>query len=697
MGPRSLFRFHDCRVQSWDEDGRTAMGLRVVKRNFHELGPGEVVFDWWLQVNAGVARPRNRTEALDRLVRLLEPLHPSTATPLIDRATGRPATWTDLAAGVEGDLMRRGVVWEDLELPVGAPWRDLPAFPEHSVTRLRISTDYAVGSPAEPAQRRPNVLAGWDFSTCNNYLSAFLAAERASPNAERRAFLAQKTRTLPLFFDTQAGMLRHGTRYPLHVGDREMTWQNLMFAVEAVRVHRLMPAEDFEPAVGGRLLMSIPRLMELVRRSGDVPAQWFDPYALSPMVQGDVPELGVVYEPWQLGTYAWLMTEAFAMTGDAVQRDEAKRVLERLLDGSLRVSVANARYSVTYDDPADFPITEIFGNAWGMAAAARLAAAAAPGEAERWRSAADAFLNSLARLTYWYESATAGDARDQAVRQAGLFRNHGGAMTGSPWENAEASLALVARLGVDAEPRPLVLKLLNLQRLNAMSFFPRCLPGAAQPGPPVTGHVADSLPIEDAYTLEHGGRHGAGGLAAYMSGMAMWYALLFERWGRADDLEVMLVSLDVPLGFETAVDCEERRFLAYNPTPQAQPTTVRLLDLLPGTYRLILRQSDGQTAERRVVRAELEPGFPLALPAGGWVRIELSRQGDGSSASATLRQQSRDRLAAAYCAIQAAATREPGAAQTAAKGDYARSLAALRQGRWAESLAASQRALDAAR
>jgi hypothetical protein len=87
----------------------------------------------------------------------------------------------------------------------------------------------------------------------------------------------------------------------------------------------------------------------------------------------------------------------------------------------------------------------------------------------------------------------------------------------------------------------------------------------------------------------------------------------------------------------------------------------------------------------------------LALPAGGWVRIELSRQGDGSSASATLRQQSRDRLAAAYCAIQAAATREPGAAQTAAKGDYARSLAALRQGRWAESLAASQRALDAAR
>ena len=698
MGPRSLFRFHDCRVQSWDEGGRTAMGWRVVKRNFHELGPGEVVFDGWLHVTAGTDRPATRLAALDRLVRLLEPLHPSRAAPLLDRVSQQPATWTELAAGTERDLMRRGVVWDDLDLPPEAPWQDGPAFPERVVTRLRVSTDYAVGSPCDPAQARPNVLAGWDFSTCNNYLSAFLAAERSRPNPEQRAFLSEKIRGVPLFYDPRAGLLRHGTRQPAHVGDREMVWQNLMFAVETARVHRLMRTEDFDPAVGGRFLMSLPSLMDLARRCGDVLPQWFNPYERVPLPQGDMPELGVVYEPWQFGTYAWLMTEAHAMTGDSAYRDEACRVLDRLLGGTLKFQVANARYTVDYDDPVEFPITEIFGNAWGMAAAARLAQGAAPAEAEHWRQASDAFLNSLARMTYWYESATAGDARDQAVRQAGLLRNHGGAMTGSPWENSEAVLAMMVRLRTEAEPRLLLLRLLNLQRVNAMSYFPRCLPDAAQAGPTVTGHAAGSLPIEDAYTLEHGGRHGAGGLAAYMSDIAMWYALLFERWATADDPAVMVVNLDAPVGFEAAVTSEQRCFLAYRPPGQAAPSTrLRFPDLAAGTYRVQVRDAGGTRLDRPATHDELATGLEVALAADAWARIELSRQAEPTADTPAQRERARDRLAVAYRVLQEAAAGPAHDRLGAAKGEYTQALAALRQGRWAESIALSEQAIAAVR
>jgi len=690
MGPRSLFRFHDCRVQSWDEDGTTAIGLRVVKRNFHELGPGQVVLDWWLHAAAGVARPRTRIEALDRLVRRLEPLHPATAPPLTDRLTGRPGTWTDLASGVTAALMRRGVVYEDLELPADEPWRDGPAFQEHVISTLRVSTDYAVGSPCDPAQARPNVLAGWDFSTCNNYLSAFLASERADPDPMRREFLAGKVHALPLFYDPRAGLLRHGTRHPLHVGDREMAWQNLMFAVEAARVHRFMRSEDFDPAVGGRLLMSLRSTMDLVRRCGDVLPQWFDPYERRALAQGDLPELGVVYEPWQLGTYAWLMSEAYSISGDALYRDEAARALNRLLGGDLRIAVTNTRYSATYADPVDFPITEIFGNAWGMAAAIRLADGAA--DAEHWLQVSDTFLNSLARMTYWYESSTVGDTRDQAVRQAGLFRNHGGAMTGSPWENAEATLAMVVRLRLDGEPRPLLLKLLNLQRINAMTYFPRCLPADAQPCPSVTAHVAAALPIEDAYTLEHGGRHGAAGLAAYMSGIAMWYALLFERWATTDDPAALVVCLDVPLGLDGALATEQRNVLVYNPSDEAKRLRVRVLGLAPATYRTTVRQVADAAAERRASAADLAAGLELALAAGGWARIEVTDPAEAVGERTALQARARDALAVAYRVLQESATAASPATLAAAKAEFAAAVTALHGGQWAEALAGATHA-----
>jgi hypothetical protein len=257
---------------------------------------------------------------------------------------------------------------------------------------------------------------------------------------------------------------------------------------------------------------------------------------------------------------------------------------------------------------------------------------------------------------------------------------------------------MVVRLRTESEPRLLLLRLLNLQRVNAMSYFPRCLPDVAQAGPTVADHVAGSLPIEDAYTLEHGGRHGAGGLAAYMSGIAMWYALLFERWGTADDAAVMVVSLDVPVGFEAAVASEQRSFLAYRPPRQdARSTRLRFPDLTSGTYRVQVRDGGGVRLDRPATSTELATGLEVALAADAWARVELSRQAEPTADTPAQRERARDRLTVAYRVLQESAAGPTHDRLGAAKSEYAQALAALRRGQWAESIALSEQAIAAVR
>ena len=80
------------------------------------------------------------------------------------------------------------------------------------------------------------------------------------------------------------------------------------------------------------------------------------------------------------------------------------------------------------------------------------------------RGDSDHFLNSLLRMTYWYESALRDDPKDRSLRNAGLFRNHGGAFTGSPWETSEAYLAMTVRLKLDRQVREAVEQFRHVER-----------------------------------------------------------------------------------------------------------------------------------------------------------------------------------------------------------------------------------------
>jgi len=685
MSPRNLFRFRDCRVQAFSEGGRSALGLRVVRRNFHELSAGDVVFDARLYAAESPAAP-SRLEALDRLVRLCAPLHPQTAALPVNRRPPYRTDWETFAAGVARNLMLPGVTWADVALP--EPWRDAPPFEDHRVDRLRVSCDYAVESACEPRFNRKAVLQGWDFSTCNNYLSGWIGYERLHPDPRQRAFLAPKVAGLPLFYDPRARLIRHGTRNPENLGDREMSWQNLMFALETVRTYRMLPPDAFRAAIPGKFLLGTDGLIELAHRNNYLLPQWFDPYKKTPLIQGDEPDLGVIYEPWQIGTYCYLMGEAYSITGEKRYLQEARAGLDRLF-GGMRFTVKNDRYERDYGDPVDFPVTEIFGNAWGAAAAARVHRWTGDARYQRY---SDHFLNSLLRLTYWYESALQSDPRDRSLHNAGLFRNHGGAYTGSPWENSEAYLAMTVRLKLDQRVREPLPRLFNLLRVNGFYFFPPVFSPEAVPCARLADHQADYLPIEDTYTLEHGGANGAMGRCVYMSGIAFWNHLLFEAMASFDDAEVMALNLDVVDEFEASIASLRRHFLAYNPAARMKAAVLRMHSLEDGDYQVTVRRRVGSSEVFTLSASSLRKGLKMTLAPDEYARIDLLRlQAESAAASLRRSQQARDAIATVYALLQRRAgggvesARMPGALRT-----YRSAEASYRAGK-------HRAALDAAR
>ncbi len=512
-------------------------------------------------------------------------------------------------------------------------YSDGPLFTENKVNVLRVSGDYA---------NRANLINSWDFSTVNNYLAGWIGYDRLNPGAARHDFISVKTDDLPLFYDPNAKMIRWGTRSPLHVGDMEMSWQNFTFSLETLKSYLMLAPEDFNPAIAGKFLMGLQGMQEFAHNVNYVFPQWFNPYTKQPLTQQDVPELGTVYEPWQGGTYAYLMIYGYKITGDQSYLNEAKACVDRLLGGTMSFTVSNARYTINYSDPADFPITEPFGNAWGIAAAQQLYTLT--GDA-KYQQYSDDFFNSLMRLSYWYESNLSVDPLDQANQNNGMIRNQGGAFLGSPWENTEAVLPLTLRLKNDAQPRPLMLKLLNLHRINDFYFYGQ------------SGQPTDYLPAEDFHTYEGGGSNGGMGRAVYMSSTGFWNYLLFDAFAGASDREVMVANLDPVDSFQAAAGSSQRNFIVYNPTTQTKTFTLTMKSLASGQYDLVFENSLGQTTQSSYSSAALLSGVQISLTSSDYLRIRLRNSQFGAiDGQIQLGQSARDRISYAYQLLQQSAT-----------------------------------------
>jgi hypothetical protein len=604
MQAGGVARFNDVRIMSRSEEGCTGLGMFFKKLSGRRIPAGEMRIELFLLQSARPRRPSGM-EALDRMVHAFAPLHPARSQIPRNRLTGAEASWEQIADHTIADLMNSPRTIAEIL----APWRDerLPLAP----TQERM-----VVHPAQATADATRTASDWDFSTVNNHLTPWLLLARLKGNTRALRLGLMKRDALPRFYDPRAGLIRHGTRCPAHVGDLDMAWQSFFFHEETLRADAAAGPGMFNPAPAGRFLMATKGLREFARNVDYVFPQWFDPYRKLPIVQNDVKQLGMVREPWQVGEYAYLMLQAFDITGDRDYFAEARRSVETLME-RMKFRLKNQVYDRSYTDPAEFPITELFGNAWGIAASYRLYEATGERKFLRYSRG---FLNTLLRLTPWYEDETDPICRD--LPSAGLFFPHGGSQRVTPWETSEAHLMIAWTLKHDrANPlTALLLKLSNLNRINSFYFFPAVWTDRVRALDPVPRPaLGEYFPMEGTYRLEaiDGDR---GPTAAYMAGLALWNDWLYEALAAASDHDILVLNLDAMEDYEAAVSGLERHFLIYNPATTARRFRV-LFRRLPNADYLVT--AGPRTARRRA--AELRSGLPMRLGPGQCVRIRVRR------------------------------------------------------------------------
>jgi len=137
-----------------------------------------------------------------------------------------------------------------------------------------------------------------------------------------------------------------------------------------------------------------------------------------------------------MGTYAYLMLVAYGMTLEQRYLNEAQTAVDTLFE-DMAFTISNEVYTVHYNNPADFPITDLFGDAYGTSAAYKLYALTGQ---TKYLGYSHDFLNTLLRLTFWYEGES--DVYSRDLDTAGLFYFHGGAWHTCPCETTESYVSI---------------------------------------------------------------------------------------------------------------------------------------------------------------------------------------------------------------------------------------------------------------
>jgi hypothetical protein len=392
-------------------------------------------------------------------------------------------------------------------------------------------------------------------------------------------------------------------------------------------------------------------------------------------VQNVIKKLGLIREPWQAGAYAHLMTRAHDITGGKEFLAEARTAIETLMEHT-DYRVKNEVYDRRYTEVAGFPLTELFGNAYGIAAAYRMYEVT--DDPKFLRYSRD-FMNTLLRLTFWYEDET--DAVSRELGNAGLFYPHGGAHVATPWETSEANLMIAWALKHDRKHplTELLLKLSNLNRVNSFHFFPAfwTKPVLALEAKERPAH-GKYFPIEPFYCLEGtGGHHGA--TAGYMAGLALWNDWLYEALAVADNREILVLNLDATDDQEVALSGARRNFIVFNPTKARATFNLRVKALPEGEYSVNFTVASGtRIPGAKFPAAKLAEGIGLSLDPMDHARVTVSRaDGKGMSAAIAASATARDKLCLAYQRVQCAIPVTAGEQQ---KTKFAAAMEAYRAG-----------------
>jgi hypothetical protein len=436
--------------------------------------------------------------------------------------------------------------------------------------------------------------------------------------------------------------------------DYTMSWEDFSYALEVARTYCVLPEEDFNPSIAGRYLMTMDTLIEYARNVDYVFGQFFDPYKKVASNNTDYKDLADTREPWQVGLYAGLMLYAYDFTGQSRFLDEAKTSIKKLLT-SMKYRMKCKRYDVKYDDPADFPITEICGNAYGVASAYRVYDLTGD---EAYIEYSRDFLNTLLRYVYWYEDNTGTIGPQTSVQ--GLFAAHGGNAFPCPWETADAVIALTYSLKHD-KTNPLtdlMLKVLNMQRINSFYYYSPMysdeilsISPALSPNP--------YIPVELMYTLETIDVAYTGlGKAAYMGSHSLWNYWLYEALAQADNREILVVNLDVLENFQETLKGIEQNFIVFNPMPQDKKFRLKITGLQDTDYNINI-EGVGNSSKVECSGGKLSKGYSMDLKSMEYVRVNISKQEASSEKESLIKwRKARNMLSEIYCNLQQSATKD---------------------------------------
>lgn len=460
-----------------------------------------------------------------------------------------------------------------------------------------------------------------------------------------------------------------------------MTWQNFFFHSETLRIADVQPTADFLPQTHGRVIMATQALIECAHAQQYAFGQFFDPVSRHAAQQRDQPALGVVREPWQVGTYALVMLRAYELTGNTTLLDEAEASFEALFNGSMAYTLkrdVNSSGPIgprdqfvneTVSDTADFPITEIEGNGYGVIAAIQLATVT--GDSAKYATYMRHFVNSLLRDTPWGSDRT--DSTARSFDGAGLFAPYVGGLPSLPWESNIAQAGIAAALGASTgrvgmlppESRTLLLKISNLHRLNGMSWYPagytaqqRALYGLPSLTNRSSGYL-EYIPIETMYGFENG--VGSAGQASYMACHAMWMWWLYEALAVASNPDVMVINTVIwGRGLERAVRGLRREFALYASSGSSSGNRTVMVQMLALREGAVYNVSTATgSIECTAARLALGVAVPVDRAGEGTLLVELLRERTGGvqavvAEAATLRaaEAAQGALASAYAALQ---------------------------------------------
>ena len=602
------------------------------------IGVGNVVTVFYLFTEGDVAEP-DKLDALSQMIDTFAPLMPADADIPTTKISPYTTDWETYAENGLLELLDDDGFNNDdtlyINTPVGIPDADMHMGLVESIEEIATHPD-----------RPPNSF--YDFSTVNNHLAPWILFDRLNPaaNSDIHTYGMMKIDGLPSFYDDENQIISWSPGF----GEFQMSWQNFWYYAEMPRINDTLDAEDYNPAILGRFLMGLSGLEELADNVDYNFPQWWYTSTRQAAGQQDVPALGDIREPWQAGTYAYIMLEAYRITNDSNYLTEAQNAISKILT-DLSYSVNNQVYNITYSDPADFPVTEIFGNGYGAIAAYQIYELTSNAD---YLTYSDYFLTTLLVRAYWYEDnfSTVG----QALDNIGLFHPTGGSANTTPWETNEAAMYMTWLLQnndqLTAPRRLLMLKLLNLIRVNSFDFFPASFDTV------VANHAGSSTmdlpnlyqPIEPFFSLEGGGHTGGG--ACYKPS-AYWFYWMYEALAEPSNSDILVTNTAVLDNFEESLSSTERHFLVFNPTDSSVTFNFISKQLADSNYSLTITYDDSSSSTNNYTKAQLESGISITLNSLASAEVDLTHSNVTTmQASIDAVRDAQNELANAYRQLQ---------------------------------------------